>query len=160
GSFEIDFHCIVIGRNKTKSRVFLDCQDETGFFQGVVEEEKTTSVVWQTALELRPGDAVYLKGSSTDQFPTAGATIRAIEKVENLLPNAERGRRTMGLGSSVSQAYVARLQRFVRKAFEDVGFIEIATRLVTSTPPPMPGLYPLRVLYEGFGAPFHITPSP
>lgn len=157
---EVDFHCIVIRRNKTKSRLFVDFQDETGFFQAVVEKESVTPIVWEIVNSLRLGDAVYLQGRTTDRFKSATVAISSVERVENLVPTAQRGRRTMGLGSSVSQAYVARLQKFVRETFERAGYLEVATRLITSIPPPMPGLYPLRILYDGFGAPFHITPSP
>lgn len=156
----VELHCIIVKRNKTRTSLFLDVQDETGVLQAVAQSDQFDEHKWSAATSLRLGDAVIVRGETTTSFRSASVACSSIELVENIVPTAQRGRRTMGVGSPVSQAYVARLQRYIRLALEDAGYIEVATRLITSTPPPMPGLYPLKVVYDGFGAPFYITPSP
>lgn len=156
---KVRLKCVVLSRNKQKRSVFLNLQDESGAVQAVVEKEKVHDSVWTAAINLRAGEAATIHGELTTAFRGAQVRATAISPVLPEQPRVDRGGR-VGTGSPVSQVYAARLKRIVREYYQHADYAEIATRLISSIPPPSPGVYPLRVLYPGYGAPFYITPSP
>lgn len=151
--------CIVIKRNKQGRRLFIDVQDDTGATQLVVEQEHVAPGHWEFAVARRAGESIVVSVTRSAKFPSASALVTSIEAVTSPAPLLQRGMRSNGLASPVTQAYVARLQRHLRQSLEEESYIEVVTRLITSSKP-APGLYPLKVLYDGYGAPFYISPSP
>lgn len=157
---DVRLRCILIGRTRSKAALFLDIQDDTGQIQAVLAQSVDNLDEWKAAVEYRVGNSLDIIGKTSGKYSAAIVEITRLSAISVGEPVAERGRRSVGLGSPITQAYVARLQRIIRNAFEEDGYVEISTRMISSSAPPSPGLYPLRVLYDGFGAPFYIAPSP
>lgn len=157
-----DLKCVLLRRNKQRNELFLDLQDDSAIVQAVMTKSHVPAVAWNKAVERRPGDAILVRGHVTSEFKLARLRVDTVDLITEEVPTPELGRPTarMGLGSPVTQAFISRLTKAIREILERDGQIEIATRMISSAPPPTPGVYPLRVLYDGFGAPFFIAPSP
>lgn len=174
---KVDLQAIIIDRNKRGNFIFLSVQDETDNTQVIFKRIDVSAGAWEVAVGLRAGDSVRISGLSTRDFldsaPQKGVPNRTIQtaatiigedvrKLASAKPTLDRGGRTVGLSSPVTQVFLSRLKNQLleelHKAEPDLD--EIDTRLVTSQPPKPGGAYPLKVHYDGYGAPFYIVPSP
>lgn len=157
---EVDLKCVIISRSKQKRFLFLSVQDDSGVIQVVVDKDYIADAIWKTANGLRIGEGALVTGHVTTEFKRPGVKASAVLPVSQDDVAQDIGRRPVDAGSTITQAYVARLERILREFLEQAGFIEIAPRMISSVPPATPCVSTLRVLYDGYGAAFHITPSP
>jgi hypothetical protein len=161
--------CILLKRNKTRKLLILDVYDESGTTQILIERGQVGEDRWASTVELRGGDPITVAGHTTDKYidpQNTSLNLRVtvvadkVEASKDARPTVDRGRRVIGLVSPITQVYLSRLKQIIASDLSEHGYVEIDTRMISSHPPKRPGPYPLKVHYDGYGAPFYIVPSP
>jgi hypothetical protein len=144
---------IITQRFKKADRLDWTLTDETGSVPIVVAQAILRTSFDAAKTKLRDA-RVEVKGFvGKNQRGSTGVIATSV--TEPLSSN-----KTVPGGSQAASAiYIARLTEHFRGRLIAEGYVEIATRLLTSSWP-VSGLYPLKALYDGFGQPFFIAPSP
>lgn len=156
---DVHFKCLILKRKVVKKYLlFMTVQDESGICQVVFKKGMHDDKDWERLTLFRNGDPVVIKGTTTSDFNSAsvlGSTAEVLGDEPITI-----GRQHISMGSAVSYAYLARLKNNIIVHLKNQLFEEVDTRLISSAPPSFPGAYPLKIHYDGYGADFHIVPTP
>lgn len=150
---------LIAHRRKEKTTLFWQLRDETGTVQVMVRQRDDANL-YRESLDLHQGTRVEVWGTiglSDSGIRTLMAT--QAHALEGVAPQEYLNVRMLTRVNTMAQVYLARLETHFAKALETEGYTRISTRLL-STDWGSEGLYPLKVLYDGYGEPFYISPSP
>ena len=156
--------CIVVKKiknKKIKNKIvtLFRIQDDSGVIQAVLEKDEDDIEAWNLGKCFQSGDSIEIVGKLSNGYPKPSVIIERIESSgEN--NGITENQKALRPNNSLTQTFLARIKRLVRTHYENDTYVEISTRLISSTPIRDDGVYPLQVVYNGFGASFHITPSP
>lgn len=153
---EIGAHVIglITQRYKKSDRLDWTLTDETGSVP-IVVQNAVLDTPFEIARGKLRGDRVDVRGF-LGKNPRGSTSIIAT-RIADPSPNANKA--LPGGSEAAAGIYIARLTAHFRTRLIADGYLEIATKLLSSSWP-VTGLYPLKALYDGFGQPFYIAPSP
>ncbi len=155
-----EFAGIVTRAHHTGGISFATVRDATGAIQIVLERSVLGATAWSSVKALSVG--VRIRGIGTVGLTKRGETSIFASEVPVLVdssltyPISGSDPAYAALGA---QMFQARLRARAASYFRDRGFLEIEPKLI-STHWHAAGLEPLRVEYEGFGAPAYLAPTP
>jgi len=152
---------LVTGKPRTHGGiVFFDLEDGTGQIQAMANRADFSGESWTEILRIRRSSRLSIVGNLETSH--SGATTVRLTDPPVIHPEPTLGDAAGTGGSPLKmrrQILLARLRRRGSEFFSSKGYVEIEPRFVSLTWPDAEPA-PLRVVYEGFGSPAYLAPSP
>lgn len=139
---------------------FISLRDATGSIQLIAERGKLGDADWETVKAVRAGQRITAVGGiglSRNGELSISLTEAPISRSNDLGASLSQGEDDYARVGS--QILAARLRNRATAFFRRQGFVEIEPALISASWR-SPGLEPLLVQYQGFGAPAYLAPSP